>query len=146
MREDWGGGGGSTYLRGALGSWLRKGCLFGGGHLLVHWHLFKEIWFTCIGENRIWFHNCPMKPAGWHSNQWGASLQVIKSIYEFVDLFILFITEKWVCFFPFRTIRGSNVSILTPLINTDYFQISEREIRMADKEWNLSIILFSSHQ
>ena len=120
------GGGGSTYLRGALGSWLRKGCLFGGGHLLVHWHLFKEIWFTCIGENRIWFHNCPMKPAGWHSNQWEASLQVIKSIYEFVDLFILFITEKWVCFFPFRTIWGSNVSILTPLINTDYFHISER--------------------
>lgn len=86
-----------------------------------------------------------MKPAGWHSNQWGAGLQVIKSIYEFVDLFILFITERWVCFFPFRTIRGSNVSILTPLINTDYFQISEREI-MADEEWNLSIILFSSHQ
>ena len=54
MREDGEGGGGrSTYLRGALGSWLRKGCLFGGGHLLVHWHLFKEIWFTCIGENRI---------------------------------------------------------------------------------------------
>ena len=71
---------------------------------------------------------------------------MFKSIYEFVDLFILFITERWVCFFPFRTIRGSNVSILTPLINTDYFQISEREIRMADEEQNLSIILFSSHQ